>query len=75
MQERSVEVDPSAINHWVLKVTPERDKCLCSHLKPMNDSWRVNETYIKVRGVWKYLYRAVDWEGNTLDFLLSTLVG
>jgi len=41
------------------------------HLKLTNDSWRVDKTYIKVRGVWKYLYRAVDSQGNTLDFLLS----
>lgn len=41
------------------------------YLKPTNDSWRVDETYIKVNGEWKYLYRAVDSEGNTLDFMLS----
>ncbi len=41
------------------------------HLKPTNDEGRVDETYIKVKGEWKYLYRAVDSEGNTLDFMLS----
>lgn len=71
MQERGVAVDHSTINRWVLKVAPELDKRLRRHLKPTNDSWRVDETYIKVKGVWKYLYRAVDSEGNTLDFLLS----
>lgn len=71
MQERGVEVDHSTINRWVLKYAPELDKRIWPHLKPTNDSWRVDETYIKIKGEWKYLYWAVDSEGNTLDFLLS----
>jgi len=71
MQERGVEVDHSTINRWVLKYAPELDKRIRRYLKPINDSWGVDETYIKVRRVWKYLYRAVDSEGNTLDFMLS----
>ncbi|MBD2060640.1 IS6 family transposase [Oculatella sp. FACHB-28] len=71
MAERGVEVDHSTINRWVLKYAPELDKRVRPHLKPTNDSWRVDETYIKVRGAWKYLYRAVDSAGNTLDFMLS----
>ncbi len=71
MQERGVAVDHSTLNRWVLKYAPELDKRIRRHLKPTNDSWRVDETYIKVRGVWKYLYRAVDSEGNILDFMLS----
>lgn len=71
MVERGVEVNHSTINRWVLKYAPELDKRIRPHLKPTNDSWRVDETYIKVKGVWKYLYRAVDSQGNTLDFLLS----
>ncbi|MBD3887536.1 IS6 family transposase, partial [Phormidium tenue FACHB-886] len=71
MQERGVEVDHSTINRWVLKYAPELDKRIRPHLKPTNDSWRVDETYIKIKGEWKYLYRAVDSEGNTLDFMLS----
>jgi IS6 family transposase len=71
MQERGVEVDHSTINRWVLKYAPELDKRIRPYLKPTNDSWRVDETYIKVREVWKYLYRAVDSQGNTLDFMLS----
>jgi len=71
MQERGVEVDHSTSNRWVLRYAPELDKRIRPHLKLTNDSWRVDETYIKVRGVWKYLYRAVDPQGNTLDFLLS----
>ena len=63
-------MDHATINHWVLKYAPELDKRIRRHLKPTNDSWRVDETYIKSKGVWKYLYRAVDSEGNTLDFML-----
>jgi transposase, IS6 family len=71
MAERGVEVDHSTINRWVLKFAPELDNRIRSFLKPTNDSWRVDETYIEVKGAWKYLYRAVDSEGNTLDFMLS----
>ena len=72
MVERGIEVDHSTINRWVLKYAPELDKRVRPHLNQTNDSWRGNETYIKVKGQWKYLYRAVDSEeGNTLDFLLS----
>lgn len=71
MAERGVEVDHSTINRWVLKFAPELDKRIRPFLSPTNDSWRVDETYIEVKGVWKYLYRAVDSEGNTLDFMLS----
>jgi IS6 family transposase len=67
MQERGIEVDHSTINRWVLKYAPELDKRIRPHLKPTNDSWRVDKTYIKIKGVWKYLYRAVDSAGNTLD--------
>ncbi|MGG1179731.1 IS6-like element ISBwe2 family transposase, partial [Bacillus mycoides] len=49
----------------------ELDKRIRSHLKQTNDSWRVDETYIKVKGQWMYLYRAVDSKGNTIDFYLS----
>lgn len=71
MMARGMEVDHSTINRWVLKYAPELDKRIRSHLKQTNNSWRVDETYIKAKGAWKYLYRAVDSDGNTLDFLLS----
>lgn len=70
MQERGVEVEHSTLNRWVLKYASELNKRIRPHLKQTNDSWRVDETYIKVKQ-WKYLYRAVDSQGNTLDFLLS----
>lgn len=71
MAERGIEVDHSTLNRWVLKFAPELDKRIRPFLNPTNDSWRVDETYIEVKGAWKYLYRAVDSMGNTLDFMLS----
>ena len=56
---------------WVQAYAPELDKRCRVHLKPTNDSWRVDETYIEVKGEWRYLYRAVDSLGNTLEFMLS----
>jgi IS6 family transposase len=71
MAERGVEVDHSTIHRWVLSYAPELDKRVRRHLNPTNDSWRVDETYIEVKGEWKYLYRTVDSIGNPLDFMLS----
>jgi transposase, IS6 family len=55
----------------VQRYAPELEKRCRSHLKAVNDSWRVDETYVKVKKAWMYLYRVVDSEGNTLEFLLS----
>ncbi len=71
MLERGLKVDHSTICRWIHAYAPEIDTRTRRYLKPTNDSWRVDETYIKVNGEWKYLYRAVDSEGNTLDFMLS----
>ncbi len=71
MLERELEVDHSTINRWVLDYAPELDRRCRPHLKSNNDSWRVDETYVKVKKQWKYLYRAVDSQGNTIDFLLT----
>ena len=71
MAERGVEVDHTTIMRWVHQYSPEIDKKIRKHLRPTNDSWRVDETYIKVKGEWKYLYRAVDSDGSTIDFMLS----
>jgi transposase-like protein len=71
MAERGLAVDHTTIFRWVQRYAPELEKRCRPHLKTTNDSWRVDETYIKVKKIWVYLYRAVDSEGNTLEFLLS----
>ena len=71
MLERGSTVDHTTVYRWVQAYAPELDKRCRPHLRPTNDSWRVDETYIEVKGEWKYLYRAVDSLGNTLDFMLS----
>ena len=70
MQERGVFVDHSSINRWAIRFLPLLEKVLRKHKRPVGGSWRMDETYIKVKGAWKYLYRAVDKEGKTVDFLL-----
>ncbi len=72
MAERGIKVDHTTIMRWVHQYSPEIEKKIRRHLRPTNDSWRVDETYIKVKGEWKYLYRAVDSDGDTIDFMLST---
>ena len=59
------------IMRWVHQYSPEIEKKVRRYLKPMNDSLRVDETYIKVKGEYIYLYRAVDSDGNTIDFMLN----
>src|SRR5690242_17448659 len=71
MRERGLRVDHTTIYRWVQHYAPELEKRCRPHLKGTTDSWRVDETYMKVKGVWIYLYRAVDSQGNTLEFLLS----
>ena len=71
MAERGLSVDHSTINRWVLQYGPELNQRCRPHRRPTSDSWRVDETYVKVKGEWKYLYRAVDSSGQTLDFMLS----
>jgi len=70
MAERGISVDHSTVHRWTIKVSPVLEKAFRRHKKTVGRSWRMDETYIKVRGQWKYLYRAVDKEGNTVDFLL-----
>ena len=71
MEERGVSVDHSSINRWAIRFLPHIEKMARKHKRPVGVSWRMDETYIKVKGVWKYLYRAVDKHGRTVDFLLT----
>jgi len=71
MEERGVFVDHSSINRWAIRFLPLLEKAFRKQKRPVGGSWRMDETYIKVKGVWKYLYRAVDKEGKTVDFLLT----
>ena len=69
--DRGVKVDHSTISRWIQAYAVELEKRIRPHLRMSNGSWRVDETYVKVKGRWMYLYRAVDSRGQTIDFLLS----
>jgi IS6 family transposase len=72
LQDRGVTVDHTTIFRWIQAYAAQLEKRLRPHLRMTNGSWRVDETYIKVKGRWTYLYRAVDKTGQTIDFLLSS---
>ena len=71
LADRGVEVDHTTMFRWIQAYAPELEKRIRPRLHPSNGSWRVDETYVKVKGRWTYLYRAVDSRGQTIDFLLS----
>ena len=71
MVERGLSMDHSTIGRWVLHYAPELHKRIRREIRPPNRSWRVDETCIRVAGVWTFLYRAVDSRGETIDFMLS----
>lgn len=71
MAERGVDVSHTTILRWVQCYVPEFEKRWNHYTRPVGTSWRVDETYIRVKGRWTYLYRAVDKQGKTVDFLLS----
>ncbi|EOQ04712.1 transposase [Bacillus cereus VDM021] len=71
MEERGLSIAHTTIMRWVHQYGPQLEEKARHHLTSPNDSWRVDETYIKVKGQWMYLYCAVDSEGNTIDFYLS----
>ena len=69
--DRGVEVDHTTIFRWIQAYAVELEKRIRPHLRMSNGSWRVDETYVRVKGRWTYLYRAVDSRGQTIDFLLA----
>ncbi len=71
MQERGVSVDHSTVNRWVITYSPQLEEAFHRRKRPVGLSWRLDETYIRVKGQWYYLYRAVDKTGQTIDFLLT----
>src|SRR5262250_1313096 len=71
MEERGVEVDHSTINRWVIKYSPQLEAAFHRRKRPVWISWRMDETYITVKGQWRSLYRAGDKYGQTIDFLLT----
>jgi len=70
MAERGVFVDHATVHRWAIKILPILAAVFRQHKRPVESSWRMDETYIKAGGEWKYLYRAVDRAGQTIDFLL-----
>jgi transposase-like protein len=72
LADRGVAIDHTTLYHWILAYAPELDQRLRPHLCRTTGSWRVDETYLRVKGRWVYLYRAVDSRGQTIDFRLST---
>jgi transposase, IS6 family len=71
LSERGLSVSHTSIMRWVTQYSPILDQRIRKHLLKTNDSWRLDETYLKIKGVNHYLYRAVDSEGKTIDFWLS----
>ena len=71
MAERDIVVDHSTLHRWVIRLVPLLDKAFRRHKRTVGRRWRMDETYIKIKGQWKYLYRAVDTDGQTIDFLLT----
>ena len=71
MTERGIVVDHSTLHRWVIHLVPLLDEVFRRHKRTVGRRWRMDETYIRIKGQWKYLYRAVDTDGQSIDFLLT----
>jgi len=71
MAERGISVDHSTLHRWVIRIVPRLDNMFRRYKRRPGRRWRMDETYIRIKGQWKYLYRAVDSGGQTIDFLLT----
>jgi putative transposase len=74
MEERGVKVDHSTLNRWVINYSSSLALAAKKIKRAVATSWRMDETYIKVKGEWVYLYRAIDKFGDTVDFMFSNIV-
>jgi putative transposase len=73
MEERGVSLEHSTVQKWVVYYAPQLEAAFRKPMRPVGKSWQMDETYIKVCGTWCFLYRAVDDDGKTIDFMLSEL--
>ncbi|HHS8295677.1 TPA: IS6 family transposase, partial [Yersinia enterocolitica] len=71
MAERGINVDHSTLHRWVLRLVPLITQAARRYKRPVSQKWHIDETYIKIKGQWRYLYRAIDSGGQTVDFLLT----
>jgi putative transposase len=71
LKYRGLGVDHATIQRWVIKYTPDLERSFHQKKRSIGKSWRLDETYIEVKGKWTYYYRAVDKQGHTIDFYLS----
>jgi len=71
MKIRGADVDHATIQRWVCMFTPLLESVMKKRKGKIGTSWRLDEAYIKIKGIWCYLYRALDKLGNTVDFLLT----
>ena len=69
MQERGYAVDHTTVQRWVVHYAPRIERAFRNNKKRAGDRWRLDETYVKIKGEWKYLYRAVDKQGNIIDLM------